>query len=143
MDNVEIILNCLREHGSMTITKISAKTGLSNAAVRYSVTSLYEQHVLSRNKNYTYSLTPYERPSENAGYLEAVKTATELQARGLWQRASHNWLRAMVLAKFDDNRQNAKVSRDKCMSRAKMRCGHYGGIASGKVSDAGLWELNR
>ncbi|WP_210523477.1 PerC family transcriptional regulator [Pantoea ananatis] len=143
MGNAEIILECLRNHGPMTITKICARTGIADAAVRYSVKSLFEQNILSRNKNYTYTLNPSERPSESDEYLEAVKSATELEAKGLWLRASHNWLRAMLLAVFENNRYRAKLNRDKCESKARVRCGNYSGINSGKVSDYWQWEVNR
>lgn len=143
MDNAEIILECLRNHGPMTIKKICMRTGITNAAVRYSVTALYERNILRRNKNYTYALNPGERPSESDDYLEAVKSATELEAKGLWLRASHNWLRAMLFASFENNRYRAKLNRDKCESKARVRCGNYSGINNGRLNDYWQLEVNQ
>lgn len=143
MDNAEIILECLRAHGGMSMKRISEKTGIKYATARDAVFQMCEQLILIRNQKWLFTVNTAPRPEENGDYLKAVQTATELESRGLWLRASHNWLNAMMTATFEHNRQVAKVRSDNCAARGAIRCSSYSGINSGKVSDYWQWEVYR
>jgi len=143
MDNDEIILECLRTHGGMSMKRISETTGIKYATARAAVFQMCEQLILIRNQKWLFTVNTAPRPEENEDYLKSVQTATELESKGLWLRASHNWLNAMMTATFEHNRQVAKSNSDKCAARGALRCSRYSGIDSGKISDYWQWEVHQ
>ncbi|TWD32318.1 PerC family transcriptional regulator [Pantoea sp. SJZ147] len=143
MEHDEIILECLRTHGGMSMKRISETTGIKYATARAAVFQMCEQLILIRNQKWLFTVNTAPRPEENEDYLKSVQTATQLESKGLWLRASHNWLNAMMTATFEHNRQVAKANSDKCAARGALRCSRYSGIDSGKISDYWQWEVHQ
>lgn len=135
------ILEYLAKHQSLKVAEICRLTKLGEHTVKRAIQPLFKQGILARASNWSYSLNDEPKQEESEAYLRKAKLATELESKRFWLRASQVWLEAMILARYEETRQEVKDHRDHCSRMGSFCCGSYSGINSGTVRDSNLGDV--
>jgi len=134
------ILELIARNGPLKVRELCKLTGLHETSVKRFIKPLFTRGNLKRSSDWSYSINTAPLPVESEKYTYLTKQATELESKGFWLRAARVWREAMLVAKFDASRNEAKENCDRCAVRGSFNCGSYGGLDTGRIGESFLSE---
>lgn len=134
------ILELIARNGPLKVRELCKLTGLHETSVKRFIKPLFTRGNLKRSSDWSYSINTAPLPAESERYTHLAKQATELESKGFWLRATQVWRQAMLVAKFDASRNEAKENCDRCAVRGSFNCGSYGGLDTGRIGESFLSE---
>lgn len=134
------ILDLIASNGPLKVRELCKLTGLHETSVKRFIKPLFTRGNLKRSSDWSYSINTAPLPVESEKYTHLAKQATELESKGFWLRATQVWRQAMLVAKFDASRNEAKENCDRCAVRGSFNCGSYGGLDTGRIGESFLSE---
>lgn len=137
------ILELITRNGPLKVRDLCKLTGLHETSVKRFIKPLFTKGLLKRASDWSYSINTDPLPVESERYSQKAKQAAELESKGFWLRASHVWREAMLVAKFDASRNEAKENCDRCSVRGSLNCGSYGGLDTGRIGESLLSEVHQ
>ncbi len=132
------ILELIARNGPLKVRELCQLTGLHETSVKRFIKPLFTRGNLKRSSDWSYSINTAPLPVESEKYTHLAKQATELESKGFWLRATQVWRQAMLVAKFDASRNEAKENCDRCAVRGSFNCGSYGGLDTGRIISASV-----
>lgn len=132
------ILELIARNGPLKVRELCKLTGLHETSVKRFIKPLFTRGNLKRSSDWSYSINTAPLPVESEKYTHLAKQATELESKGFWLRATQVWREAMLVAKFDSSRNEAKENCDRCAVRGSFNCGSYGGLDTGRIISASV-----
>lgn len=134
------ILELIARNGPLKVRELCKLTGLHETSVKRFIKPLFTRGNLKRSSDWSYSINTAPLPVESEKYTHLAKQATELESKGFWLRATQVWRQAMLVAKFDASRNEAKENCDRFAVRGSFNCGSYGGLDTGRIGESFLSE---
>lgn len=134
------ILELITRNGPLKVRELCKLTGLHETSVKRFIKPLFTRGNLKRSSDWSYSINTVPLPVESEKFSKMAKQASELEAKGFWLRAAQVWREAMLVAKFDASRNEAKENCDRCAARGSLNCGSYGGLDTGRIGESFLSE---
>ena len=134
------ILELITRNGPLKVRQLCKLTGLHETSVRHFIKPLFAKGLLKRASDWSYSINTGPLPVESEKFSHKAKLAAELESKGFWLRAARVWREAMLVAKFDASRNEAKENCDRCAAEGSLNCGSYGGIDTGRIGESFLSE---
>lgn len=134
------ILELIARNGPLKVRELCKLTGLHETSAKRFIKPLFTRGNLKRSTDWSYSINTAPLPVESEKYTHLAKQATELESKGFWLRAAQVWREAMLVAKFDASRNEAKENCDRCAVRGSFNCGSYGGLDTGRIGESFLSE---
>lgn len=134
------ILELITRNGPLKVRDLCKLTGLHETSVKRFIKPLFTRGNLKRSSDWSYSINTDPLPVESEKYTHLAKQATELESKGFWLRAARVWREAMLAAKFDASRNEAKENCDRCAAEDSLNCGSYGGLDTGRIGESFLSE---
>ncbi|TPE15878.1 PerC family transcriptional regulator [Pantoea vagans] len=132
------ILELIARNGPLKVRELCQLTGLHETSVKRFIKPLFTRGNLKCSSDWSYSINTAPLPVESEKYTHLAKQATELESKGFWLRATQVWRQAMLVAKFDASRNEAKENCDRCAVRGSFNCGSYGGLDTGRIGESFL-----
>ena len=132
------ILELITRKGPLKVRELCKLTGLNETTVKRLIKPLFTKGALNRASDWSYSINTAPLPVESEKNLSLAKQAAELEAKGFWLRASQVWREAMLAAKFEASRNEAKENCDRCAVKGSLNCGSYGGLDTGRIISASV-----
>lgn len=134
------ILELIAHNGPLKVRELCKLTGLHETSVKRFIKPLFTRGNLKHSSDWSYSINTAPLPVESEKYTHLAMQATELESKGFWLRATQVWREAMLVAKFDASRNEAKENCDRCAVRGSFNCGSYGGLDTGRIGESFLSE---
>lgn len=134
------ILELITRNGPLKVRELCKLTGLHETSVKRFIKPLFTRGTLKRASDWSYSINTAPLPVESEKYTHLAMQAIELEAKGFWLRAAQVWREAMLVARFDASRNEAKENCDRCTARGSFNCGSYGGLDTGRIGESFLSE---
>ncbi|MEN4712084.1 PerC family transcriptional regulator [Pantoea agglomerans] len=132
------ILELITRNGPLKVRELCKLTGLHETSVKRFIKPLFTKGLLKRASDWSYSINTDPMPVESERYSHKAKQASELESKGFWLRAAQVWREAMLVAKFDASRNEAKENCDRCAVKGSLNCGSYGGLDTGRIISASV-----
>ncbi|MBZ6397233.1 MULTISPECIES: PerC family transcriptional regulator [Pantoea] len=132
------ILELITRRGPLKVRDICKLTDLHETSVKRFIKPLFTRGVLKRASDWSYSINTTPLPEESEKHLHLATQAAELEAKGFWLRAAQVWREAMLVAKFEASRNEAKENCDRCAAKGSLNCGSYGGLDTGRIISASV-----
>ncbi|MBE5251601.1 PerC family transcriptional regulator [Mixta mediterraneensis] len=132
------ILELITRNGLLKVRELCKRTGLHETSVKRFIKPLFTKGLLKRASDWSYSINTDPLPVESEKFARLAKQASELEAKGFWLRAAQVWREAMLVAKFDASRNEAKENCDRCVVKGSLNCGSYGGLDTGRIISASV-----
>lgn len=132
------ILELITRNGPLKVRELCKLTGLHKTSVKRFIKPLFTRGLLKRASDWSYSINTDPLPVESEKYSYMAKQASELEAKGFWLRAAQVWREAMLVARFDVSRNEAKENCDRCALKGSLNCGSYGGLDTGRIISASV-----
>lgn len=132
------ILELITRNGPLKVRELCKLTGLHETSVKRFIKPLFTRGTLKRASDWSYSINTDPLPVESEKFARLAKQASELEAKGFWLRAAQVWREAMMVAKFDASRNEAKENCDHCAVKGSLNCGSYGGLDTGRIISASV-----
>jgi len=95
-------------------SQIASATRIPRAELLVLLKDLYVTEVVTRTEQYAFYLISDGVISTNSEYLAHRNRAIELEGKGLWRRASREWLSAMDSTRSEEFRSKAAARRERC-----------------------------
>lgn len=134
------ILELIARNGPLKVRELCKLTGLHETSVKRFIKPLFTRGNLKRSSDWSYSINTAPLPVESEKYTHLSNQASELESKEFWLRATQVWREAMLVAKFDASRNEAKENCDRCAVRGSFNCGSYGGLDTGRIGESFLGE---
>lgn len=132
------ILELIASNGPLKVRELCKLTGLHETSLKRFIKPLFTKGLLKRASDWSYSINTDPLPVESEKFARLAKQASELEAKGFWLRAAQVWREAMMVAKFDVSRNEAKENCDRCAVKGSLNCGSYGGLDTGRIISASV-----
>lgn len=132
------ILELITRNGPLKVRELCKLMGLHETSVKRFIKPLFTKGLLKRASDWSYSINTDPLPVESEKFARLAKQASELETKGFWLRAAQVWREAMLVAKFDASRNEAKENCDRCAAEGSMNCGSYGGLDTGRIISASV-----
>jgi len=137
------ILELITRNGPLKVRELCKLTGLNETSVKRFIKPLFTKGLLKRSSDWSYSINTGPLPVESEKFSHKAKQAAELESKGFWLRAAQVWREAMLVARFDASRNEAKENCDRCAVRGALNCGSYGGLDTGRIGESFLSEVRQ
>lgn len=134
------VLELITRKGPLKVRELCMLTGLHETTMKRVIKPLFTKGVLKRANDWSYSINNAPLPEESEKHRHLATQAAELEAKGFWLRAAQVWREAMLVAKFEATRNEAKENCDRCAARGSLNCGSYGGLDTGRIGESFLSE---
>lgn len=134
------VLELITRKGPLKVRELCMLTGLHETTMKRVIKPLFTKGVLTRASDWSYSINNAPLPEESEKHRHLATQAAELEAKGFWLRAAQVWREAMLVAKFEATRNEAKENCDRCAARGSLNCGSYGGLDTGRTGESFLSE---
>lgn len=141
----EMAIEFVRNNPDCTSTQIANGAGIPRRMIQPLMTELYTADVVFR---YAQKAHPFfyrmqcesDRSSLGKNYDEHRAKAEELESRGMWRRAAHEWLLAMDGTRNGQARDKAAIRREYCINHGKRGiAAETSGISDFSVSGIDVW----
>ncbi|KDA93354.1 PerC family transcriptional regulator [Pantoea agglomerans] len=141
MINYELkVLKLITRRGPLKVCELCMLIGLHEIAMKRVIKPLLTRGILKRASDWRYSINSELVMEEGEQYRQRVQQATALEAKGFWLRAVQVWREAMLVARLDASRSEAKENCDRCAINGSRNNGSYSGIDTGRIPENTLRE---
>lgn len=134
------VLKLITRRGPLKVRELCMLTGLHETTIKRVIKPLLTRGVLKLVSDWRYSINSEMVIEESEQYRQHVKQATALEAKGFWLRAVQVWRQAMLVARLDASRSEAKENCDRCAINGARNYVSYSGIETGRIPENTLRE---